>query len=213
MIDWSKLSPEQFEELCVELLELNDFSNIEWYGQGGGDKGRDIVATKIDEPLPRIKKERKWIIQCKRYAKKRITKAELNDFLVAAKEHDPDVALLMLTGTLTSDVRDWIATVRKDYSFDVFVWERRDLENEVRRNLTRLSQKPAFIPQSDEPALVYELDLSYRVYMCNEVEEVGFFLMNSYNKERDIQGIKGFVDFIRNNEITFNDEDEDNGAG
>ena len=49
MIDWKRVSAEEFEKLCTELLELNGFENIQWYGSGGGDKGRDIVATKIEE--------------------------------------------------------------------------------------------------------------------------------------------------------------------
>jgi hypothetical protein len=43
MADWKRVSAEEFEKLCTELLELNGFENIQWYGSGGGDKGRDIV--------------------------------------------------------------------------------------------------------------------------------------------------------------------------
>ena len=43
-INWEKLNPEGFEKFCYHLLELNDFSNIQWHGTSGDDKGRDLVA-------------------------------------------------------------------------------------------------------------------------------------------------------------------------
>jgi hypothetical protein len=47
MINWTRINPEEFEKFCAELLELNGFENLQWYGKGGADKSRDIVATKI----------------------------------------------------------------------------------------------------------------------------------------------------------------------
>src|SRR5690349_1564081 len=100
MIDWSSLSPLEFEQFCAELLGLNGFENIEWYGKGGGDKGRDIVATKSDAPLPGVRRSRSWVVQCRRYTKKTLSKGVLADLFAAAREHKPDVVLLIMTSTL-----------------------------------------------------------------------------------------------------------------
>jgi hypothetical protein len=66
MVEWSQISPDEFEKLCAELLELSGFGNIEWFGKGGGDKGRDLIASRIEERLPGIRRETKWLVQCKR---------------------------------------------------------------------------------------------------------------------------------------------------
>lgn len=208
MIEWSKVTPEEFEKLCAEILELNGFSNIEWYGKSGNDKGRDITATRVEDLLPGIRRERKWIVQCKRYVNKRLTKHDLEGFLIAAKEHSPDTTLLIISSTLTPDVRDWLKVTQKDYRFDIFVWEERDLEREIRLYTNRLTYKPPISPQSESPVLFYAMSHHDRVYMCNEIEDVGFYVANSSAKnEHDITIIKEFINFIRENKITFDDNE------
>src|SRR2546423_10571216 len=49
-ISWSQLKPKQFEQLCCLILEANDFTDIQWFGESGNDKGRDILAKKIEFP-------------------------------------------------------------------------------------------------------------------------------------------------------------------
>lgn len=47
--DWSLLSPDQFEELCYDMLKKNKslgFSTIEWFKGPTGQRGRDIEAKK-----------------------------------------------------------------------------------------------------------------------------------------------------------------------
>ena len=60
MTDWDQVTPEQFEKLCHKLMELNKFTDIEWHGNSGGDRGRDIVAYKQEEVLPHTSKRAKW---------------------------------------------------------------------------------------------------------------------------------------------------------
>jgi hypothetical protein len=37
-----------------------------------------------------------------------------------------------------------------------------------------------------------------------EFEEVGFFIMNTYDPEGEVQLLERFIEYIRNNEIRFN---------
>ena len=60
-VDWNLISPEKFEQLCALLLECNDFTNIQWFGKHGMDKGRDLVAENIVNPLPHITEVNKWL--------------------------------------------------------------------------------------------------------------------------------------------------------
>lgn len=203
MIEWSKVTPEEFEKLCAELLELNGFSNIEWYGKSGGDKGRDITATRVEDRISGIRREKRWIIQCKRYVSKRLSKQDVEGFLISAREHAPDTALLIISDTLTPDVRDWLKTIQTDYRFEILVWEERDLEREVHRHANRLSCNLPVKPQAENPIVFYELSHNVRNYTCTEFEEVGFYVMNAGGEKYDIPRIQEFIKFIRANEITF----------
>lgn len=205
MIDWSKITPEEFEELCAELLEMNSFSNIEWYGKGGGDKGRDILASRFDEPVPGTQYLEKWLIQCKRYTKRTLTKLDLETLFASAREHAPHTVLLMYTGALTADVRDWIKSVEQSYSFRIIIWEERDLESQIRRHHKKLSKPPKLLPQRNEPIRFYHTEVG-KHYMCNEVEEVGFVVYNSFSRDSDIGMIHDFIEFIRNNELVLDEE-------
>ena len=118
MIKWTDINPTRFEELCYELIEQNGFKNIEWLGKGGGDRGRDITAVKHEEPLSGIRRERRWIVQCKRYVKAAPTKIDVESFLVAAREHTPDAVLLIITNTLSANTKDWLKAVTPQYTFD-----------------------------------------------------------------------------------------------
>src|SRR6266567_2477815 len=86
-ITWSQLTPTEFEELCYLILEANEFTDIEWYGKSGNDKGRDLTAKKEESLLVSSKTIAKWIVQCKRYVTKAPTKRDIESFLTAAREH------------------------------------------------------------------------------------------------------------------------------
>src|SRR5205085_6420975 len=59
-VTWSQLTPSLFEKLCSLILEQLEFTDIEWYGKSGGDKGRDLTAKKEESPLPSSKRMTKW---------------------------------------------------------------------------------------------------------------------------------------------------------
>ena len=54
---FDKLSPRDFERLCLALLPRQAFDNPRHYGAAGGERGRDIVAQRAGQ---------RWYVQCKR---------------------------------------------------------------------------------------------------------------------------------------------------
>ena len=153
MINWQKVDPTEFEQLCAELLEFNGFSNVKWCGRSSGDKGRDIAATKLDEPLPGSQRQQNCVVQCKRYLSRPPNKNEIVSFLISAKEHSPDCALPITTATLTPDVKDWSLKVGLQYPFQVFIWEKLDLEREVAKHRSKLTIDIDLDHSGEEPAV------------------------------------------------------------
>jgi predicted helicase len=205
----------EFEKLCTELLELNGFENLQWYGSGGGDKGRDIVATKIESPISGVRRQRNWVVQCKRYIRTTVKKQEISEFLTAAREHEPDAVLIIVTRTLTANTRDWLEAVRKEYRFEICTWEERDLEREIGRFRTQLSKLPPIVPDPKRVttfSAIGESGVTYFPDIASQFEEVGIHLMNSYGAERDRQILEEFIEFIRHNEVRFDLGSEDEEA-
>jgi hypothetical protein len=66
MIGWSKVFPEELEKFCAELLERSEFTNVKWFGSGGGDKGHDLLTTWLGEPLRKAHHLKAGFVQCKR---------------------------------------------------------------------------------------------------------------------------------------------------
>lgn len=61
-LPFEKLSPEQFERLCLWLVNDEGYSRAEHYGQSGNDQGRDVVAFLLTDSGAE-----RWYFQCKRY--------------------------------------------------------------------------------------------------------------------------------------------------
>ena len=56
-LPFERLSPGDFERLCLWLLDFEGYEGIEYLGASGADGGRDLVAKKG---------ERRFAFQCKR---------------------------------------------------------------------------------------------------------------------------------------------------
>ena len=205
-MDWENIDPQQFEQICYLVLEANGFTQIEWFGKGGSDKGRDLVAKLHDEPLPGHKRYTKWIVQCKRLIKKQLQKSDISDFLNSCREHEPDNALLIVTNTLSANLKDWLNSIKKDYKFAIFLWEERDITRELTKHKEYISSNfPSYdnIPAEAREVIFYEQKRNEILVACNEFNEVEFLVSNSDTYEDAIKKVKYFVDFIRSHKLTF----------
>lgn len=204
-INWSLLSPSQFEELCYRILEIYDFTQIQWFGKHGSDKGRDITARKVEKPIPSIQVEKRWIVQCKRYIEKPPGINEISYFLNCCREHKPDKALLILTNTLTSGTKDWLEKIKDEYSFEIFIWEENELEKIIEDNKKTLQK---FFPQiytSGGLIEFYTVDTGEYHIKCKEIDEVILVAFNCNNYQEAKEKVKEFLEFVKNNDFEIED--------
>ena len=111
-------------------MEKLNFHNITWYGKGGGDKGRDVVAY-TTETLPlNLTYQRKWVIQCKRWSRFP-TKNQLFNEISTALEHKPDFWVLAIPLDPSADKIDYVESLSENYSnhnFKTKIITLRDIE-------------------------------------------------------------------------------------
>jgi hypothetical protein len=143
--DWGGIKPDQFENLCAELLELLDFKNVKRM-DGPGDQGVDITCNKVVEKFPGISRNEYWIVQCKHYTKG-IKKTDLDKDLVDAKEHSAqgsgiDSWLLITTAKLTPNLKKSLRNLSKSnvYPFEIDYLDREDLNNLLTKFLRLISK-------------------------------------------------------------------------
>lgn len=207
-ISWKKLEPKEFEQLCGLILEANDFTDIQWFGKSGNDKGRDILAQKIESPLSSFSRNTKWVIQCKRYTSKPPTKNEISSFLTSAREHRPDNVLFAVTNTLTSNTKDWIESIRPDYQFRIYVWEELDLIREISKHKRHISDRLPQIYGQTDSIYFYHLRGNEIHFACNEFDEISIAVTNhSETVKGDVEKARAlvneFIRFLKQNDIEF----------
>jgi hypothetical protein len=200
---WSNLTPREFEEFCFVLLECNDFTNLSWYGGQGADKGRDIMCTKLQTPLPGVSVAERWLVQCKHYKTSRLSKAVVLEWLAACREHKPNQVLLIISQSLGANMKDWLASVAKDYPFSLHLWEEAHLNGQYYRHGPRLRRLFPHLPKATKKILLYHTEMSQVFIGCNEFSEIGFWILNDYGPKMNMAAIQEFIDFIKANDFKF----------
>jgi hypothetical protein len=129
---WSRLDPKQFEELMYWILQREGFYNVVWHGESGADKGRDIICERTELFGPRVLR-RTCVVQCKKY-QGRVSRQLLEEDLLKATEHSPDIFILATTGIVGSATKDWLLAQKRRLNFEIVLWERLDIELLLQRN-------------------------------------------------------------------------------
>jgi hypothetical protein len=120
LIDWKKVNPTNFEKFIYYTLSKLGFNNREWFGKGGGDGGRDVVAYTFEELPFNLGYGRKWIFQCKRWKRMPDKTTILNEILTA-KQHSPDFWVMVIPVDLTADQIDYFNFLDKSNPFKIIV--------------------------------------------------------------------------------------------
>lgn len=139
MIDWNSITPENFEEMCTQILYKNNYHNINRIG-GSGDRGRDIKAHKKVTVLGQIERDEVWIAQCKRYLSKPPTVGDLKDTLDWSIAHKPQGVLFFIANNLTSGTHDWLEAAKSSYNLDIQIVDIDYLEKELMRDTQLFKQ-------------------------------------------------------------------------
>lgn len=120
MLDWSKVHHNHFEKFIYYYLSKIGYRNREWFGRGGSDKGRDIVAYTYEELPFNLGYERKWVFQAKRWKKLPGTTTLINE-INTAKQHAPDFWVLVVPVDLTANQIDYFAFLNNSFEFKIIV--------------------------------------------------------------------------------------------
>jgi tetratricopeptide (TPR) repeat protein len=131
--DWRALSPDDFEELCYDLLGLWGFTNRDWF-HGPGDRGRDIRAEKIEVYLPGQTWVQKWVVQCKRYTARALAVDDLAGTKAWADANpELDFLCIMTPDHLSPSAKDWVDRINQagNVRYRIQYYERPQFEEAV----------------------------------------------------------------------------------
>jgi len=148
-LPFQSLSPTQFEELCLWLVQREGFERAEHLGAAGSEQGRDLVAWRENE---------QWVFQCKRVqtftkslAFREIDKlvSELTSREISLPKHYVFIASCLIS----AEIRD---QVRQQYGaqFDLHFWAVTELDEKVNKHkdikqqFFQIGSEPAPVPSS-----------------------------------------------------------------
>ena len=201
--NWNGITPREFEELCRDLLSKMGFTDIQWYGHSGTDKGRDIICHKCESPISGSIRTQTWVVQCKRLTASRISKATILDWLASCEEHNPSNVLLILTHVLSANLRDWLKGISHKYSFDIYVWGEDTLKEHLYKHKTILRKYFPALSKTGKRVVFYEMNSGYMDIACNDIDEAYIRVMNADNYREAVEKAKELIDFIKTNDIVF----------
>jgi hypothetical protein len=148
-LDFSEISPVDFENLAFHLLDEMGFSNLIWRKGGEGnsatDGGRDLEAT-FWTVLPAVSKEEKYWFEVK-YRKNQLERSQVQGTVLnAAGNNLKDNVVIITNKTISNPTLDWIKDFQGSHKTpSVSVWQGHDLELLLRKNPRTLAK---FLPSS-----------------------------------------------------------------
>ena len=131
-IDFNKLSPTEFEELCFDLLMELGFKRLVWR-QGGADSGRDIQGVREEDPRLVDPYEETWFFECKRY-ENGVGPEPLNSKIAWADTERPKHLLFFVSSYITNNARTWLQAIARDKPYRVHLVEGKHLKQLVARS-------------------------------------------------------------------------------
>ena len=125
LLPLERLSPMDFERLCLSLLRRQGFDAVEHVGTSGRDVGYDMVGHQGG---------RRIAVQCKRRMSFSPAEAEatMNRFLALPPADRPDKLLLLVTCEVNADTRARIKNRTNELVCDI--WSRQDIDQLVKRH-------------------------------------------------------------------------------
>jgi TIR domain/Restriction endonuclease len=116
-IDFTRMAPEEFEELVAALVEDLGFDLVS--RDPGPDRGYDLRARGPTGDL--------WLVEAKHYGKARVDLSSVQRLVGASVVHRATGALLVTSGQLTSATRSYIEEIDAKSPFSVRVIDRTTL--------------------------------------------------------------------------------------
>jgi hypothetical protein len=127
-IEWAILTDRQFESLCYDVLSRSGYKNVEWFGRGGDDRGRDIKCDRTDEILLGKDTRITCIAQCKRHISQPPSVSDLVATIAWADAHNPNRLFIMVSNILSPNTNDWLDKIRPQKKYDIVVYDEKNFE-------------------------------------------------------------------------------------
>ncbi len=134
VLSFDRLSPMDFERLCLWLAEREGYVRAEHLGLAGGEQGRDVVAYK-----PTTQGEELWYFQCKRYRSinvKTLTD-EVDKYLQLIQEK-PDLrpagVVFVVSCAVSARVREEVSAYCEQHGLAYEFWALTELDMRVKRH-------------------------------------------------------------------------------
>jgi hypothetical protein len=175
-IHFDDFSGVDFERLVFAfLLRTNDWLSLDWYGQAGGDSGRDIWGVRENDLFPN---GQKLCALCANWQKLTITKAKKD----LAKLRNgatglPNKCLVISGGVISAGLRDKIKSAAcKEGISDCEVWAGAEFEERLREKAESLLKR--FVGGDPFPDLPQQLQ-SFVGNVPAETDEERLALMSA----------------------------------
>jgi hypothetical protein len=128
-ISFERLTPDDFELFCVDLLNSMSFKNVKRIGGTSGDEGIDILATEEIKTFDGVE-DRTWSVQCKKVS----TNLNFDDIgkeQIRASAHKVYGLLYILTSDFTSATKRQIPAYNENpkTSVKIAYFNRHQIEN------------------------------------------------------------------------------------
>jgi hypothetical protein len=140
-IRFDDLSGNEFERLVFAfLLRTNDWISLDWYGQAGGDSGRDIWGVREHDLFP---SGQKVCALCANWQKLTLAKSKKDlRKLQASATGLPDRCVVIGGGIISADLRDKIKAAASGQSIqDCEVWSGPEFEERLREKAESLLKR------------------------------------------------------------------------
>ena len=134
VLSFDRLSPADFERLCLWLVECEEYTRGEHLGLAGSEQGRDVVAYK-----PTSHGEELWYFQCKRYRSigAKTLKDEVNKYLRLAREKThlwPKGVVFVVSCAVSAKVREEVGAYCEKHGLASDFWALTELDMRVKRH-------------------------------------------------------------------------------
>jgi hypothetical protein len=129
-LDWNKLEPRQFEELCADILDSFDSISDCVLTGAVGDEGRDIKAKEKVETIAGVEL-RNWLVQCKHFPSRPVGRQDIEDLNTLHTRFKFDVYCIMTSGTFGPNAIRLLEEYEKE-GYTIRYMERRILEKRIR---------------------------------------------------------------------------------
>ncbi len=139
-IHFEDRSGSEFERLCFAYIcNIKNWTSIDWYGQLGKDRGRDIWAITNDD----YGQAETYCYQCANHRSLKFNKAKEDiDKVVSGPNKTPNNFILITGGKISASMKERVATYVKSKGIEsAEVWAGIELEEKLRKDTPSLIRR------------------------------------------------------------------------